>query len=185
MGTVRSRVVLGVGAWLLGVTLATAGSLYAVDQLDNSLLAVNSRQMSVKMVNSELAHEHVQRARPVRATRKAGRPRESSGQRAHKHSSAKPRVSPSQSATPTPTSSPAAGVWLSSADGGADAVCLPGGAYLQYWTPQPGFEVDDVSRGPAAVASVVFRDDAGGIVMQISCSAGVPTKRLTPAGPDH
>jgi hypothetical protein len=73
---------------------------------------------------------------------------------------------------------------LTSSDGSAAAVCQPGGAYLVYWSPEPGFEIDDVVRGPAAVASVVFRNDSGGIVLRVSCRDGVPVKSLSAAPPD-
>jgi hypothetical protein len=72
---------------------------------------------------------------------------------------------------------------LTSPDGSAEAVCMAGGAYLSYWTPQPGFEIDDVMRGPAAVASVTFQDSSGGITMNVSCHGGVPVKRLENSGP--
>jgi hypothetical protein len=74
---------------------------------------------------------------------------------------------------------------LTSPDGSAEAVCQAGGAYLSYWSPQPGFEIDDVVRGPAAVASVTFQGTSGGIDMNVSCHGGVPVKRLVNLGPDH
>lgn len=178
MRTVRSRVLLGVGAWLLGATSATAGSLYAVGQLGNSLLTVPARQMSVAMVNADLAHEDAQRAVPL--------PTATSRSRQHKRA----RVSRSGHALKAPASSPSAtqapsssaGVLLTSPDGSAEAMCTSAGAYLSYWSPQSGFEADDVMRGPAVVASVIFRGISGGIKMKVSCSGGVPVKRLVDLG---
>ena len=63
---------------------------------------------------------------------------------------------------------------LESADGSVTATCEPGGAYLIYWVPDQGFEADDVVRGPAAVASVVFQNTTSSIVMRVSCSGGQP-----------
>jgi hypothetical protein len=57
-------------------------------------------------------------------------------------------------------------------------VCESGGAYLSYWSPQPGFEAGNVVRGPAAVASVVFESSSSGITLQVTCQGGVPVKKL-------
>src|SRR5260370_38809415 len=46
---------LGVGAWLLGAVSATAGSLYAVDQLGKGLFEQHAGRISVAVVNAELA----------------------------------------------------------------------------------------------------------------------------------
>jgi hypothetical protein len=54
------------------------------------------------------------------------------------------------------------------------AICESGGAYLQFWSPDQGFQADDVVRGPAAVASVVFQNRTSSLVMQVSCSGGTP-----------
>jgi hypothetical protein len=54
------------------------------------------------------------------------------------------------------------------------ATCESAGAYLLYWSPDQGFEADDVIRGPAAVASVTFQNLTSGIVMRVSCSGGTP-----------
>lgn len=170
MRTVRSRVLLGAGAWLLGAVSATAGSLYAVGQLGNSLLAVPTGQMSVAMVNADLAHEDARQAAPLpTATHKAGQHQRGRARRLG-HDETSPASSPSPSSS--------AGVLLTSPDGSAEAVCTVGGAYLSYWSPQSGFEVDDVVRGPAAVASVIFRGASSGIKMDVSCHGGVPVKRL-------
>jgi hypothetical protein len=58
------------------------------------------------------------------------------------------------------------------------ASCESAGAYLQYWSPDQGFEADDVVRGPAAVASVVFQNTTSSIVMRVSCSAGKPVAHI-------
>lgn len=174
MRTVRSRVLLGVGAWVLGATSATAGSLYAVGQLGNSLLAVSTKQISVGMVNSDLAHEESRQAAPLPSAT------HSSADHRRDRAGGPDRVKASPSASQAPSSS--AGVLLTSPDGSAEAVCTAGGAYLSYWSPQPGFEADDVQRGPAAVASVIFRSVSGGIKMNVSCVGGVPVKRLVNVG---
>jgi hypothetical protein len=171
---------LGVGAWLLGATSATAGSLYAVGQLGNSLLAVSTKQISVAMVNADLAQENAQRAVPLPSSTR--RSSDHGNKLAGKHRRIKTSRLPSHSRSPVAGSS--AGTLLTSLDGSAEAVCTASGAYLSYWSPQPGFEVDDVMRGPAAAASVTFRGTSGGIEMKVTCDGGVPVKRLVDVGLD-
>jgi hypothetical protein len=172
---VRSRVLLAVGAWLLGAVSATAGSLYAVGQLGNSLLAVSTKQISVAMVNSDLAQESAGRATPLPTATHQSSDHTDKAADKHRHT----RSSPSPSHSPSPPPRSAAGVLLTTPDGSAEAVCTADGAYLSYSIPQSGFEVDDVVQGPAAVASVTFRGSTGGgIKMEVSCHGGVPVKRL-------
>jgi hypothetical protein len=76
--------------------------------------------------------------------------------------------------------------FLSSPDGSVVASCEPAGAYLQFWSPDQGFQADDVARGPAAVAKVTFEGSAGGVIMRVSCTSGTPAAQLQqlPAGWD-
>jgi hypothetical protein len=55
------------------------------------------------------------------------------------------------------------------------ATCQPAGAYLVSWSPQQGYEVGDIIRGPAATARVTFESRVNEVTMVVSCSAGVPT----------
>jgi hypothetical protein len=154
--------------------------LYAVGQLGNSLLSVPTKQMSVAMVNADLAHEDSRRASPLpTATPTPRHPRHQKARtRRPRHAQTAP--SRSQTASPTPASSP--GTLLTSADGSAEAVCTASGAYLAYWSPQQGFEANNVVRGPAAVAKVTFSNGSSGIEMKVSCSGGVPVKHLVDVG---
>lgn len=185
MRTVRSRVLLGVGAWLLGTVSATVGSLYAVGQLGNSLLAESTKQMSVSMVNSDLAHEHSHRAVPLPTPTRKPQLHDHHRARRPGHVAPTPTPDPTSSPTSSPVSSPSpspapssAGVLLTSPGGSAEATCTSNGAYLSYWSPQPGFEVDNVVRGPAAVASVAFESTTSGVTLQVTCQGGVPVKKV-------
>jgi len=145
--------------------MATVGSVLAVDQLGHDLLMQQSKQVSVTMVNSELAMENAEHRTP----------------------------SPSQSPSATPSSSPRnkqqsrrvasgsdPGRLLTSQDGTAVASCQQGLAYLVYVSPYNGFEADHVVSGPAPVASVDFHDQWGnGVVMRVSCVNGQPRARLS------
>jgi hypothetical protein len=123
------------------------------------------------------------------------------GTRAHEsRASAAPSSSPAPSVTPSPTSSAAPGgsaspvasvvpqaapgTFLSSPDGSVVASCQAGGAYLQFWSPDPGFEADDVARGPAAMATVTFEGAGGGVVMRVSCSTGTPVAHVSSIAPE-
>jgi hypothetical protein len=105
-------------------------------------------------------------------------------------------ISPSESVTPIePSSGPgsagggaapqsAAPTLLTSADGSVLATCQSGGAYLVYWSPDQGYTADDVTRGPASVASVTFSNTAGGVVMRVSCSSGTPVAHVFTISPN-
>lgn len=166
----RSRFLIGVGAWVLGATAATTGSLYAVDQLGQDLLVQQSKQVSVTMVNSELALENAEHRTSLPAASPRPPP---SAKPPHVHAKDKP--------TPTPTPSSDPGSLLTTADGTAVATCQQGLAYLVYVSPYNGFEADHVVRGPAAVTGATFRDSSGnGIVLKVSCRAGLPHPSVSP-----
>ncbi len=73
---------------------------------------------------------------------------------------------------------------MQSPDGSVMAACQAGDAYLLYWSPDDGFQADEVYRGPAAIASVTFRGPGGGVVMHVSCSSGSPVAKLYHAATD-
>ena len=74
-----------------------------------------------------------------------------------------------------PSGSTPAGTVLASSAGTVVATCQTAGAYLISWSPQQGYDVDNVSRGPAATASVHFESLANEVTMTVTCSAGVPS----------
>jgi hypothetical protein len=173
---VRSRILLGVSAWLLGAVSATAGSLYAVDQLGEGLLAQHSKEISVATVNAQLALENSDRA--GRAATPIATPSPSpSSPRPHAHQRTA-GAHPSRPPRPVPLPS---SKLLTSRGGTTAASCDNGLARLVYWSPAQGFEADDVSKGPARVASVTFTDNSGGVMMRVSCSStGVPVAHVSP-----
>jgi hypothetical protein len=179
---------IGASAWLLGALTATAGSLYAVDQLGQGLLEQHSKQVSVAMVNAELALESSGNAgrAPTQSPRASVSPAGAGGTtRAGAPDKAKPLNSRKASA-------PVAGAadkLLTSAGGTAEAICRGGLARLLYWSPAQGFDVFRVQPGPASDASVTFTDPTGGVTMRIACTgSGVPVARTSPfqwAGAHH
>jgi len=177
---VPPRILIGAGAWVLGAVTATAGSLLAVDQLGQDLLAQqDSRQVSVATVNAELALERSERP-PARA-HPAGSPSPAAPPAAARPGARRG----ARAAGPVlPQPSPP-GEMLVTSDGTAVATCGHGEAYLVYWSPQQGFEATGVARGPARAATVTFRGSQGGMVLTVTCRGDVPVKQvaaLTGAG---
>lgn len=157
-----SRYLAAGAAWVLGVAIATTGSIIAVNELAHGLLSQPSQQL----VGANARESHDPAAAP---------------------SSALPSPSPAASAVPVATAADpqgAAGTFLVSAAGSVVASCQSGGAYLQYWSPDQGFMADDVARGPAAVASVTFEGPGGGVVMRVSCSSGTPVAHVVAVPPE-
>jgi hypothetical protein len=166
---VRTRVMAGLGAWLVGAAAAAGASLLAVSVLGRGIAASPSQQLTAAMVNRALASEAAESARPLPA----------------------PRLSPSVQlggvempitrATPAPGTAPgqaspqsAGGTLLSSAGGTVVALCEQSAAYLQSWSPQQGYEANGVERGPAGTAQVSFTSNQGRVTLFVTCPGGVP-----------
>jgi hypothetical protein len=203
------RVLVGVGAWFLGVGAATGGSLLAVSLLGQGIAASNNtQQLTQAAVTRALASEATETTQPglLTASGPAATPSGTRSPRTHPPTTPPPQVDPpsdsSASARPssthhahatatptpaatanaTPTPSPtqsAPTTALTSQGGTVVAECLPGGAYLLSWSPTQGYEAGPVVRGPAATAQVTFESTANTVVMVVSCSTGVPTATTT------
>jgi hypothetical protein len=188
LGHVHMRVLAGVGAWLLGVGAATAGSLLAVSLLGQGIAASTSQQLTSAAVNNALAAEASEEQGADSATTGSPGPSPS----ATRSDQAQPyRRQPATGVTPSarasrsrPASSPGAqatasatpsSTVLTSAGGTVVADCRPAGAYLVSWSPTPGYEIGLVVRGPVSIAHVAFSSAANSVTMMVSCSAGVPT----------
>jgi hypothetical protein len=171
---VRTRILVAVGAWLLGVVTATGLSLLAVAQLGQGLVDKTSQQqLTVGAVNTALAHEKTEAsatpsARPARTADPAAATRV-----AH---AVHPRAArpPAQQASPPPPSPPP-GTLLTSGGGTVLATCEAAGAYLLTWSPQQGYEAQNVVRGPATVVSVRFAGPSRALTMRVGCNGNTPT----------
>jgi hypothetical protein len=82
-------------------------------------------------------------------------------------------ASTGSTAGPTSTGGAGADQPLDSPGGTVVARCMAGGVYLAFWSPAQGFRVDDVIRGPAAVARVSFESLTQEVTMTIRCVGGV------------
>jgi hypothetical protein len=170
-----TRALLAVGAWLLGVVGATAGSLVAVSLIGQSITGPSAQQLTVTAINRALAG----------AGQNAGQnpPAASPGPSvsARPRPPAPSRHRPAVPAPSAPASTPPpAGTLLSSAGGSVLAACQKGGVYLISWSPQPGYEADDVIRGPGITARVLFMAGIRGVRMVVSCTGSVPSASVAP-----
>ena len=179
---VKSRLQVGVGAWLLGAAAATSGSMIAVNQIAHGLLGPQAQQLTEATISAN-PDERADRPSPSAAA-SSGRPSPSAAARPDRDASrtrSPADVTPSAPSASATASShqTAAGTTLQSPYGSVTAVCQPGGAYLLYWSPDQGYQADDVFRGPAATASVSFEGAGNEVVMQVSCKSGAPVARLS------
>ncbi len=166
---VPTRVLLGIGAWLVGVGAATGGSLAAVSLIGQSIAGTPTQQLTVSAVNHALASG----GRDTEPS-SAASPTPAAGRRG---AAAAPSSSPRGAVAP-------AGTLLSAAGGTVLASCTPAGAYLISWSPQQGYQAEDVIRGPAPVARVFFTAGQQGERMLVTCQAGVPVAATGWAGDD-
>jgi hypothetical protein len=175
---VRTRILVGVGAWLVGAGAATSGSLLAVSLLGQGFAGSGSQQLSVSAVNRALASEAAEAPPPPSASPAASPalPHRPHRRPRHVHH----RQHPSSSPTPSPPS----GTVLTSPGGTVVADCRAGGAYLESWSPQQGYEADDVVRGPAATARAVFTTGRKSVMMTVTCSGGTPSATTHTGGWD-
>jgi len=170
----RTRIVIGAGAWLLGAAAATAGSLLVVSELGEGISASPASQQS-----SVPAAEQVQASQPAPLQSTTPTPRSLSS------AGGKGRTSGAGSTGGTGGTGGAAstgGTVLTSSGGTVVAQCQPAGAFLLSWSPQQGFQERSVARGPAISARVVFAGPSSTVTMVVSCSSGTPVAASTVTG---
>jgi hypothetical protein len=191
---VRSRILFGVAAWLLGAATATTGSLLAVSLLGQGITGNSAQLLTQDTVNRALASEAAQGpvpgARPGSPSATApGVPSRSqpavtaspvttpaSSTPTSVATTARPPAVPSSSSSSSPAPPPSSGgAVLTSAGGEAVATCQGADAYLISWSPRQGYQVGDVIRGPALTARVTFESHANRVTMVVTCSAGTPS----------
>jgi hypothetical protein len=85
-------------------------------------------------------------------------------------------MTPAPTATSTDRVGPGGvGQVLNTTPGTVVAACSAGSVTLTSWSPNPGYRVDDVVRGPAAKASVWFESDtADDVLVVVQCVDGKP-----------
>ena len=161
----RTRIVIGAGAWLLGAAAATAGSLLVVSELGEGMSAPPGQ-------STVAAAEQAQASQPVAQPSATATGSHSTG--------GKSRAGAGGTASTGSTV-------LTSTGGTVVAQCATAGAFLVSWSPQQGFQASSVARGPASTARVVFSTTASTVTMAVTCPSGVPVAATTvtsaPAAP--
>jgi hypothetical protein len=163
----RTRIVIGTGAWLLGAAAATAGSLLVVSELGEGISAPPGQQSTVA------AAEQAQASQP--AVQSAATP----SPRPHTSAGGKSGTRPASGAGGAGGAASTGGTVLTSSGGTVVAQCAAAGAFLVSWSPQQGFQASSVARGPATTAQVVFATTASRVTMVVSCASGAPTAATT------
>jgi hypothetical protein len=176
----RSRLLVGASAWLLGVAVATGGSMLAVSSLTHGLFGSGAQQLTQTTVGSNLtgSQAHSGQRRSLRPSSTAGDDNDDE----ETGSYGRPGVIAMPSATPSRSSPRSGGSLLVSQGGSVMASCQSGRAYLQYWSPNQGYRSDDVFRGPALQASLVFESFRSEFRLLVTCKGSRPVAHVSP---DH
>jgi len=156
----RTRIVIGAGAWLLGAAAATAGGLLVVSELGEGISASPASQQSSVAAGVQ-----------AQASQAAAQPSASPTPRSERSTSAKRGTSGARMGGSGGTAS-TSGTVLSSSGGTVVAQCASAGAFLLSWSPQQGFTASSVARGPATTARVVFTTVASTVTWQCPAPPG-------------
>jgi serine/threonine-protein kinase len=172
----RSRYVLVAAAWLLGVLTATAGSFLAVNGIAHGLLGTGPQPVAITAIQGDLATHHPSGGEPGAALSPpaAG---DDGDQDTGTH---QPQPVATATLVATPSASANSGGSLVDSPGGTVmASCQSGLAYLQYWSPNAGYQADDVMRGPAPQASIGFEQLSSEFEIRVTCNGSHPVASVT------
>jgi hypothetical protein len=147
MRLVNRRVLVVAGGWLAAALVAMLAGVGGIRLIGESLTGAPGGVLSEEDVARALA---AQSAPP---------------------SSAVPSAGASSSAAPTP---PADQVTFTTPGGSAIAHCAGPNAYLDFWSPRPGFQAEETDQGPDDDVGVTFRGDGGPYALEIACRNGTP-----------
>ena len=155
----QTRTALIAAIWLAGVVLAAASVTAALVFLGDRVFATSGHVLSQAQVRRALT-EH-QSATPPGPTSAA----------------------PGPSGTPSPAAAATTATAKTFSGGTVFASCSAGQVTLTQRIPAQGFQIDGVSPGPAATASVRFTSGSTEVLVTVTCSAGHP--RFTSSVDDH
>lgn len=66
--------------------------------------------------------------------------------------------------------------------------CVQSGVYIVGWSPAPGYQTDDLRRGPAAQAGIMFESSSREVFVTVSCEANTAQPTIhdeAKSGTDH
>jgi hypothetical protein len=138
-------------AWLLGALASIGVGLVALSLIGDGLTARTVQPLARDAVVIE-----------VRAPTST-----------HPATPAAARPTPDRTVRPSPSGMADERIF-SSSGGSAIARCDDGGAYLVSWSPEQGYRVVDVRRGPTYEARVIFDGHRRRITLSIRCADGTP-----------
>jgi hypothetical protein len=168
--------------WTVFTVTAVATGLGAVTIVRNALTAPAAATLTPAQVVAELGSMTPAPTPTVAVTSPSPT---SSSTRPHPRTSGShhPTGGASTSAPPEQptrtTSPPATGSTRTLASRGGTAVgrCTPDGVYLQSWSPAPGYQVEEVERGPGSHADVWFEGPYE-VHLVVTCAGGVPVGQV-------
>ena len=176
----RSPLLVGASAWLLGAAIATGGTALAVGGMTHGLFGSGAQQLTQTTLGSNLAGYHAHGGKRGSPQPSAATGDENDDEETG--SSGQPGVKAMPPATPSRPRPRSGSSLLVSQGGSVMASCKSGRAYLQYWSPNQGYRSDDVLRGPARQASLVFETFRSELQMLVTCRGSRPVAHLSP---DH
>jgi hypothetical protein len=192
------RIVLNAAAWLGGAAASVAVGIVALSQIDDGLGDAGVQPLSpdtvITVATGQPAADQAvasSGATPSGGATSSGGVTPSRGPTSSGGATPSGGVTPSGGATSSggatePSSAAGGGIEraLTSPGGSLVARCGAGQAYLASWSPAQGYEADDVRRGPAAEARLIFQGARDVVVVAVRCVAGVPEAsiRQQPAG---
>jgi hypothetical protein len=153
------RGMLMAGAWLLAAGVTAAVGTAALDVVGAGILGPQNQPLSQQDV-----------ARALAATSTSGPAGSATG-------------SASATTAPATTSTLQGPRGLNTPGGSIVAQCAGGQVTLLSWSPAQGFRTDDVARGPAATASIKFKNGNAENRVTVTCLDGEP--HAESAGDDH
>jgi hypothetical protein len=149
MRLVNRRVLVVAGGWLAAALVAMLAGVGGIRLIGESLTGAPGGVLSEEDVARALA---AQSAPPSKAV--------SSGS-----------ATASTSAVPTP---PAGQDTFTTPGGSAIAHCIGLDAYLDFWSPRPGYQAEETDKGPDDDVGVIFVGDGGRYALEIACRNGTP-----------
>jgi hypothetical protein len=181
MPSVRVRVGVGVGAWIVGAATATGLSLFAVSYLSEDPQSPQGSTLSQAQVSQALASMTADAGSSTPPAVPSAPASSTSAKPTPPGAASVPSTKPSSPETSAPAaparSTPAAQPVdrrLSADAGTVVAQCQDSTVYLVTWTPAQGYGADVTQRGPARLATIVFAGYGRRAELHIGCQAGAP-----------
>ena len=167
---------MGFAAWMVGAVAAVAVSMLALAVVDGTGSDIQPPAPEPAFATGP-ANKDPNQPAPTRSPPRqpmSGQPAPAPAGSASQAISTWPGAAAGVSADPSPSASAGPPRQFTTSGGALTAQCIGQLAYLVSWSPSPGYRVDDVRRGPAAVAQVAFDSTTQQLAVGVSCASGFP-----------